>query len=253
MKGFRFPPTCSRAERLHVENLMKMSLESLQGEFVGTYHHLAHLSLNELQSLPDVLQSVAACPTSSTLKSSGSTRDWPSGRGVFKGSEGKLFAWTNREDHLRVMYRSRDKKMLDFTESFKTFCKAMNQLELILKGNGMEFVYHESYGYLLTCPSGIGTALRAGAHMNLRRLTKDARFKGILKELRLHMGSDDEESFRRGFVDVYNMDRLGFDEGELVQHVAEAINTLVKMEKRLEGGEDILDLIPKHNIENKEI
>ena len=52
------------------------------------------------------------------------------------------------------------------------FCKAMNQLELILKGNGMEFVYHESYGYLLTCPSGIGTALRAGAHMNLRRLTK---------------------------------------------------------------------------------
>ena len=110
------------------------------------------------------------------------------------------------------MYRIREEgQPLDFTESYNSFREALNQVEQTLRSNGVDFAYHESYGYLLTCPSGIGTALRAGAHIKLPRLVKDPRFKGILKNLRLHMGAEDADMLQKGYVDVYNMDRYKSD------------------------------------------
>jgi len=38
---------------------------------------------------------------------------------------------------------------------------------------------------------------------------------------------------------------LGYSEVELVQFVVDGVNLLVEMEKKLEKGEDISDLIPK--------
>ena len=65
-----------------------------------------------------------------------------------------------------MMYRVREEgKPLDFIESYKSFREAMDQVEGTLRSNGVDFAHHESYGYLLTCPSGIGTALRAGVHV----------------------------------------------------------------------------------------
>ena len=67
-------------------------------------------------TLPDILQGIADKPTSKTLESSGSLKDWPYGRGIFYNKERNLCAWTNREDHLRVMLRDTG---LNITEAFK--------------------------------------------------------------------------------------------------------------------------------------
>ena len=48
----------------------------------------------------------------------------------------------------------------------------MRLVEAKLNENGLEYAKHQDYGYLLTCPSGIGTALRAGVHMKLPRLLR---------------------------------------------------------------------------------
>lgn len=48
-----------------------------------------------------------------------------------------------------------------------------------------------------------------------------------------------------GVFDISNADRLGFSEVELVQMVVDGVNLLVEMEKRLEGGESIDDLMPE--------
>ena len=37
---------------------------------------------------------------------------------------------------------------------------------------GAEYAYNDEYGFLLTCPSGIGTAIRAGVHMKLPNLLR---------------------------------------------------------------------------------
>ena len=47
-----------------------------------------------------------------------------------------------------------------------------------------------------------------------------------------------------GVFDISNADRLGFSEVELVQFVIDGVNLLVQMEKKLEKGESIDDLIP---------
>ena len=48
-----------------------------------------------------------------------------------------------------------------------------------------------------------------------------------------------------GIFDISNSDRLGFSEVELVQRVIDGVNLLIDMEKRLERGATIDDLVPK--------
>lgn len=47
-----------------------------------------------------------------------------------------------------------------------------------------------------------------------------------------------------GVFDVSNADRLGFSEVELVQMVVDGVKLLIEMEKRLEKGQSIDDLMP---------
>lgn len=47
-----------------------------------------------------------------------------------------------------------------------------------------------------------------------------------------------------GVFDISNADRLGFSEVDLVQMVVDGIKLLVEMEKKLEKGQSIDDLMP---------
>lgn len=47
-----------------------------------------------------------------------------------------------------------------------------------------------------------------------------------------------------GVFDISNADRLGFSEVELVQMVVDGVKLLIEMEKRLEKGQSIDDLMP---------
>ena len=48
-----------------------------------------------------------------------------------------------------------------------------------------------------------------------------------------------------GVFDISNADRLGFSEVELVQMVVDGVRLMVDMEKRLEAGQAIDDLMPE--------
>lgn len=50
---------------------------------------------------------------------------------------------------------------------------------------GNEFMWNEHLGFILTCPSNLGTGLRAGVHVKLPKLSEDSRFNDILLKLRL--------------------------------------------------------------------
>lgn len=47
-----------------------------------------------------------------------------------------------------------------------------------------------------------------------------------------------------GVFDISNADRLGFSEVELVQMVVDGVTLMVDMEKKLENGQSIDDMIP---------
>lgn len=46
------------------------------------------------------------------------------------------------------------------------------KVERLIQEKGWEFMWNERLGYVLTCPSNLGTGLRAGVHVKLPLLSK---------------------------------------------------------------------------------
>lgn len=148
------------------------------------------------------------------------------------------------------------------------------QIETLFKSKNYEFMWNPHLGYILTCPSNLGTGLRAGVHIKLPHLGKHEKFSEVLKRLRLQkrgtgewgggcwqvlpLGQPPDASPADptvspggvdtaavgGVFDVSNADRLGFSEVELVQMVVDGVKLLTEMERRLEQGQAIDDLVP---------
>ena len=45
---------------------------------------------------------------------------------------------------------------------FDRFCIGLNKVEKAIQSQGYEFMWNEHLGYILTCPSNLGTGIRAG-------------------------------------------------------------------------------------------
>ncbi|XP_041070400.1 creatine kinase, brain a isoform X1 [Carcharodon carcharias] len=240
--GFCLPPHCSRGERRAIEKLSEEALGSLAGEFTGKYYALKNMTDQEQQNLIDD-HFLFDKPISPLLLASGMARDWPDGRGIWHNDNKTFLVWVNEEDHLRVISMQKGGNM---KEVFTRFCTGLTKIENIFKSSGHAFMWNEHLGYILTCPSNLGTGLRAGVHVKLPNLSKQDKFGDILKRLRLQKrgtGGVDTAAVG-GIFDISNADRLGFSEVELVQMVVDGVKLLIEMEKLLEKGQGIDGLIP---------
>uniref|UniRef100_A0A3P8VY55 Creatine kinase S-type, mitochondrial n=1 Tax=Cynoglossus semilaevis TaxID=244447 RepID=A0A3P8VY55_CYNSE len=153
-------------------------------------------------------------------------------------NEKTFLIWVNEEDHTRVISMEKGGNM---KRVFERFCRGLKQVEHLIQERGWEFMWNERLGYILTCPSNLGTGLRAGVHVRLPKLSKDPRFSKILDNLRLQKrGTGGVDTAATGDTfDISNNDRLGKSEVELVQLVVDGVNYLVECEKRLEKNQDI--------------
>ena len=102
--------------------------------------------------------------------------------GIFHNADKNFLMWINEEDHYRVI--SMDKTG-DMKAVFTRFCEGLAKFEELVKSQGHELQWNEHLGFIHTCPSNLGTGLRAGVHIKLVKLSEDQRFTGILKALRL--------------------------------------------------------------------
>ena len=136
---------------------------------------------------------------------------------------------------------------------FNRFCEGLKKVEDAIKKQGHEFMWNEHLGYVLTCPSNLGTGLRGGVHIKLPKLSADKRFPSILIALRLQKrGTGGVDTAAKGGVfDISNLDRLGTSEVEQVQCVVNGVKLLIEMEKALEGGKSIDDMLPKGTSKNR--
>ncbi|KFV41204.1 Creatine kinase B-type [Tyto alba] len=218
------------------------ALGSLQGDLKGKYYALRNMTDAEQQQLIDD-HFLFDKPVSPLLLASGMARDWPDARGIWHNDNKTFLVWINEEDHLRVISMQKGGNM---KEVFTRFCTGLTQIETLFKSKNYEFMWNPHLGYILTCPSNLGTGLRAGVHIKLPNLGKHEKFGEVLKKLRLQKrGTGGVDTAAVGGVfDVSNADRLGFSEVELVQMVVDGVKLLIEMEKRLEKGQSIDSLIP---------
>lgn len=177
-------------------------------------------------------------PVSPLLLASGMARDWPDARGIWHNDAKNFLVWINEEDHLRLISMELGGNI---NAVFRRFCDGINQVEKHMKDAGQEYMWNEHLGYVLTCPSNLGTGVRAGVHVKVPQLSKHAGFEGLLGKLRLQKrgtGGVDTAS-TDGTFDISNADRIGFSEVELVQMVIDGIELLIEFEKKLEAGKNI--------------
>jgi creatine kinase len=246
IRGICMPPFSTRAERREVERIIVEATSKLGEqipELKGAYEGLKDMTDERHEQLIDE-HLMFDKPVSPLLLSGGMARDWPDGRGVYLNETKNFIVWANEEDHMRIVSMQMDG---DMKAVFTRFCTATNQIEKNMKEMGKEYMHNDHLGYVLACPSNLGTGIRAGCHVKLPTISEDARFGDILLKLRLQkrgVGGVDTAS-KGGVFDISNLDRLGFSEVQLVQMVCDGITLLVKMEKKLAAGESIDDLMPE--------
>uniref|UniRef100_A0A8C7TQR7 creatine kinase n=1 Tax=Oncorhynchus mykiss TaxID=8022 RepID=A0A8C7TQR7_ONCMY len=181
IKGYTLPPHNSRGERRMVEKLSIEALATLDGEFKGKYYPLnAMTDAEQDQLIADHF--LFDKPVSPLLLSAGMARDWPDARGIWHNDAKSFLVWVNEEDHLRVISMEKGGNM---KEVFRRFCVGLQKIEAVFKKHNHGFMWNEHLGYVLTCPSNLGTGLRGGVHVKLPKLSTHAKFEEILTRLRL--------------------------------------------------------------------
>merc|ERR1712193_27164 len=172
------------------------------------------------------------------LTVAGMERDWPEGRGIFHNDAKTFLVWVNEEDQLRIISMQ---KGGDVREVFSRLARGIKAVgDSVKKESGKDFCLDAKYGYIHSCPTNLGTGMRASVHVDLPGWTKDsidalkARCEGLGLQPR---GTRGESGGQTGHTyDISNKHRLGYSEVELVQKMIDGVNTLWKEDKAMMGG-----------------
>merc|ERR1711912_15079 len=252
VKGFRLPPTIGFQERRDLERLVTKALLNMSGDLKGDYFPLNGsrsyaakpngMSLEkeeELRSCGNLFQE----PDSTLLLASGMARHWPDGRGVFHNNSKTLFVWFGEEDHLRIVSMQGQRKTptaegRNIREVTARFIRACDEVQKVLKAEGYDFMHDKHLGWILTCPSNLGTGLRAGTMVALPKVSARPDWKALLGKMGLQArGTGGVDSASTGGTwDISNADRVGKGEVDLVNILIEGAAQLVKWESALEAG-----------------
>jgi len=98
------------------------------------------------------------------LEAAGLEREWPESRGIFHNDAKTFLVWVNEEDHLRIISMQPGASIV---EVFTRLADAANKIETKAK-----FANTDHFGYIATCPTNMGTGLRASVHIKLPKLAK---------------------------------------------------------------------------------
>lgn len=238
--GFGLSPGITKEQRLQFEKLMQTVFSKLPGDLKGTYHSLATMDEKDRQKLVD--DHVLFMSGDKNLIAGGMERDWPEGRGIFHNEDKNFIVWVNEEDQLRIISMKRGS---DVKGIFLTMVRGINAIEETMRDEfGHKVMLHRKYGYIHSCPTNLGTGMRASVHMDLPSYTKLGvhALNKRCEELHLQARGTRGESggSTDSSYDISNKHRLGYSEVELILKLINGVNTLAKEDKEI-----IQDLSPK--------
>ncbi|MFK5927009.1 MAG: phosphagen kinase [Desulfuromusa sp.] len=219
-------PAISKEQRNSIESQIAKALRGLSGELAGTYYPL--LGMDEKIQSQLIADHFLFKAGDRFLDAAGLNRDWPEGRGIFHNQEKSFLVWVNEEDQLRII------SMQQGGDIEAVFSRLMSAVKEI--GRSVSFMFDSRLGYLSSCPTNLGTAMRASVHIRLPKLGSDrSTFKKItaahhLQIRGIHGEHSESES---GIFDISNRRRLGVTEVECVQDMYNGVVALINKEKQL--------------------
>ncbi len=219
-------PAVSKEQRDAIEKSIVEGLSTLKGELTGSYYPLLGMSKEIQDAL--IKDHFLFKEGDRFLDAAGLNRNWPEGRGIYHNTDKTFLVWVNEEDQLRIISMQQGG---DILEVFTRLVNAIQSIE-----TKVPFSYSDHLGYITSCPTNLGTAMRASVHIALPKLAKDMKaFKAITDKHHLQIrGIHGEHSESEGGVyDISNRRRLGITEVEAVQDMYDGVLALIETEKAL--------------------
>eukprot|EP01038_Epipyxis_sp_PR26KG_P005764 gene5764-7956_t len=244
ISGFSLPAGTTDADRKGVEEVLKQAFNGLTGELSGKYYELGSLTDNETNFLLDKGFLFQIPTPRNLLTGAGAARSWPKNRGIFHNSTHTALCWVNEEDHCRIISMEMGGDILSV---FTRFCELSNALKQSAEANGTKLMWNDTLGFLGTCPSNLGTGLRASVmvilpQFNALMVSSNPDDKELLEAVcsaydLQPRGSAGEHSAAVGAkFDISNKQRLGFSEVELVQKMIDGVAKVIELEEMLANG-----------------
>jgi len=215
------------------DKLMISAFAKFENDLAGEYYPLTGMDEAVRQQLVD--DHFLFVSGDKNLIAAGMERDWPEGRGIFHNKEKTFLVWVNEEDQLRIISMQMGGNV---KEVFERLARGISAVQESVKAeSGKDFLMSDKYGYLHSCPTNLGTGMRASVHVDLPGWTKEGlpALKARCEELQLQpRGTRGESGGQTGCTyDISNKHRLGYSEVELVQKMIDGVNTLWKEDKEL--------------------
>jgi protein arginine kinase len=148
---------------------------------------------------------------------------------VFLNETGTVSIMINEEDHLRIQGLSYGLDLLNISSAVFT-------IEEILSEN-LGFAFHETYGYLTSCPTNIGTGMRASVLFHLPGLVFTNEIDKILKGA-VNLGMAVRGIYGEGteikgnLFQISNQHTLGLKEEDLIESLTKFTRMIIDVEKK---------------------
>jgi len=251
ISGYSLPPGATSSDRAAVESILKQAFVGFKGsELEGTYYPLGELTPAQEDFLLGNGFLFQIPSAKNLLTGAGAARSWPDNRGIFHNENKTALCWVNEEDHCRII------SMMDggdIQQVFARFCALSNALKLSAEANGTKLMWTEKLGFLGTCPSNLGTGLRASVMVTLHGFNKlmegdNHEDKELLEavcakfDLQPRGSAGEHSAAKGGKFDVSNKQRLGFSEVQLVQKMIDGVTKVIELEEILLNGGSASDV-----------
>jgi protein arginine kinase len=149
--------------------------------------------------------------------------------GVFITDKGNISIMINEEDHLRIQGLSRGMDFIHISSD-------VFSVEEIV-GVDLGYAYDETYGFITSCPTNIGTGLRVSVLLHLPGLVFTNEVEKVLKgAIQIGMavrGIYGEGSGIKGnLFQISNQHTLGLKEEDVIESITKLTHMIVDIEKK---------------------
>lgn len=216
LKGIPFPSCANEQQLAEVNSRVRQAIKS--GSSLGPFSviDLEELSPNDRV----VLVEKHLC--------SPQFIETPHLRSLIMNQPRTVSVMVNEEDHLRI-------QAIVAGFAVGQALDLANQVDDFLEET-LEYSFDETYGYLTTCPTNVGTGLRASVMLHLPGLTMVDQVKRVLSTL-THIGINIRGIYGEGtesFGDLYqvsNQITLGYTEQDLANNLTSVCKQVLEQER----------------------
>lgn len=211
LKDYKFPHMMESAEATEVLNLIEEVINKKEYSFL----RLENIDKMNLYSLvekhlisPDFANYTEAA--------------------IIENKDESLVTMVNEEDHLRMQAFASGFNVDECYKKVKEFENKLSQK--------LEFAKSDKYGYLTSCPTNVGTAMRVSVLLHLQGLASIGRLEDILNQVR-DIGLSVRGLYGEntsGFGNMYqisNQKTLGLTEEEIINKVSLVVSSIIEQER----------------------